>query len=445
MKKITSVILALLMTAGTLTACGTVAADREDVQEDPEETTIEETAQSLVISDITDLSEVMDHRVSELPEQIAEGAGAGYTDFTFDLLSECLRDGGDDNIMISPQSLMFALMAANTGARENTRDQMTDVMFRGSTFEEAMDFTSAIMETLNAEYENCTLNSYNSVWMDEDYADLINEDFLQALRDDLDAQINTVPFVPGTEDIINDMVREQTDGMIDGIIDEIGTDEMMYLINTLNFQGAWVEEFPEEGTSTGIFVNSLGEEEEASLMTGPGRIFLQTDLATGFIKSYYGPYCFIAILPKDDSISANEFASSFTSDDYDELIQSRQGGADFFVTVPQFSFDTSLRLDEQLQALGMTDAFSGADADFTGIADIQDNNIFISRVLQNTHIDLDEHGTSAAAASSVCLATLGISTEVQNVDLTRPFMFVIADSETMAPVFVGTVNSVAQN
>ena len=114
---------------------------------------------------------------------------------------------------------------------------------------------------------------------------------------------------------------------------------------------------------------------------------------------------------------------------------------DLRLFMPRFAMDTQANLVDSLRALGMSDAFEAAQADFTGIAK---EPLFISEVIHQANIDVDEHGTEAAAATAVGMSTGGgcggwnpLKTITLRLD--RPFLFFVRDTETGAVLFMGQV------
>jgi serpin B len=90
-----------------------------------------------------------------------------------------------------------------------------------------------------------------------------------------------------------------------------------------------------------------------------------------------------------------------------------------------------------LAALGMPTAFTQA-ADFTGMT--AQDSAFISSVLHDAYIKVDEAGTEAAAATAVVFPDGGVdATPVTTVVVDRPFLFLIRDDPTGALLFLGRV------
>jgi serpin B len=106
------------------------------------------------------------------------------------------------------------------------------------------------------------------------------------------------------------------------------------------------------------------------------------------------------------------------------------------LTMPKFDFESSFNLKETLEAMGMTDAFSMATADFSGIFGGMGH--WLDEVYHQATITVDEDGTTAAAATGA-VAVTGISLYPPEVNLDHPFIFMIRDIETNTILFVGRV------
>ena len=101
-------------------------------------------------------------------------------------------------------------------------------------------------------------------------------------------------------------------------------------------------------------------------------------------------------------------------------------------------------MSDLLEKMGMTDAFDGAKADFSGMATSTQGNIYMNRVIHKTFIEVSPVGTKAGAATVVemndeCAPWYD---EVYEVRLDRPFLYMIIDLENNMPVFIGSVNSI---
>jgi serpin B len=109
--------------------------------------------------------------------------------------------------------------------------------------------------------------------------------------------------------------------------------------------------------------------------------------------------------------------------------------------MPKFEFEYSASLADALQALGMTDAFDANLADFSGMLDASaPEPLVIGDVLHKAFISVDEEGTEAAAATTVMMAgSAAPEDEPLEIDIDRPFIFLIRDTQTGTILFMGRV------
>jgi len=102
-------------------------------------------------------------------------------------------------------------------------------------------------------------------------------------------------------------------------------------------------------------------------------------------------------------------------------------------TKEYLSWGASLR--PALSALGMGIAFTGGEADFSGISPSAGRALYISDVRQQSFVDVNEQGTTAAAATAVGVGLTSDDTWALRAD--RPFLFVIRERLSGAILFMG--------
>ena len=430
MKKIVSAMLMLSMMAGAFSACTSNTANTKN-----DETPVP-TYKSPVSVDIKALNgdETDDYR-------------RAYLNTSFDLLR--LQLGSDQNVMISPASIMIALSMAEAGANGDTRTQMAGLWGGENDPDGQLSYAAELLERLNSA-EGVSLSAADSMWINREMLEgSINDSYIDVVRDYYDSEVNYRTFDAAAVEEINDWVYDKTDGMIDKILDDFDSDAAMVLLNAIAFDGLWQDQYNEyQVNEDGTFHNADGSTSDCTLLHGEEYYYLENGEATGFIKYYEGgQYAFVAILPKDESMSADEFLAGFTGDDFDALIGSQTTEYDVYATIPEFEYDWGTSISDTLKELGMVDAFSGQNADFNGIADFSDDdrNLYIGDVIHKTHIELTAAGTRAAAVTAVMLDCAGVAMdppEVRNVVCDRPFAYAIVDMTDATPVFIGTVNEV---
>ena len=110
--------------------------------------------------------------------------------------------------------------------------------------------------------------------------------------------------------------------------------------------------------------------------------------------------------------------------------------------MPKFSYDYGIEMSDALKALGMTVPFDAALADFSGLGDSSDGNIYISCVLHKAYIAVDEKGTKAGAATAIEAPAAGNWEDRRRVILDRPFVYAIIDDAAGLPIFIGAVTDI---
>ncbi|XP_043922145.1 serpin B6-like [Protopterus annectens] len=104
------------------------------------------------------------------------------------------------------------------------------------------------------------------------------------------------------------------------------------------------------------------------------------------------------------------------------------------VQIPKFKLEDSYDLKPKLISMGMVDAFSPAQANFSGMSDR--NDLFLSEVVHKAFVEVNEEGTEAAAATAVVMK-LGCARGVKYFDADHPFIFTIVDCKTSTILFIG--------
>src|SRR5207249_7815108 len=67
------------------------------------------------------------------------------------------------------------------------------------------------------------------------------------------------------------------------------------------------------------------------------------------------------------------------------------------VSIPRFKVESRFEPDRQLKALGMPAAFDPKVSDFSGMSDLASKDpLFISKVIHQAFVDVNEEGTEAA-------------------------------------------------
>jgi len=361
------------------------------------------------------------------------------TDFAVRLLQTSMKNG--ENTLLSPLSVMLALAMTANGAKGQTLSQMEKVL--GLPVDQLNEQLHAYINSL-PQGEKHKLSLANSIWFRDDERLSVERDFLQTNADWYGADIYKAPFDNTTLKDINAWVKDNTDGMIPQILDQIPDEAVMYLVNALAFEAQWQSVYEKMQVHQGKFTLQDGTSKLADLMFSRETRYLEEEHAVGFVKHYArGSYAFAALLP-EDGMSVQEYVGTLTGEKLHSILAG-ETYAQVDAALPRFETEYSTELADVLKQMGMEDAFDPDTADLTGLGTSQDGNIYISRVIHKTYICVGEEGTKAGAATVVVAADGAMMIEpeeIKYVHLDRPFVYMIIDCQTKTPVFIGTMMDV---
>lgn len=380
-------------------------------------------------------------------QPVSEEFAGAYTDFALSLLKQSMdTQSGMANTMVSPLSVMLALEMTRNGAAGETLSQMETTLYPGIAPELGMQGLLSFSQNL-PDSENAHLSMANSIWFHTDSENFtVDEDFLKACAKDYDAQIYGAPFDENTLKDINRWVENETEGMVKDILDKIPQEAIMYLVNAVAFEAEWDDVYEERQVREAEFYLEDGSVAEVSMMYGEEYRYLEDDYAAGFLKSYSDGYDFVALLP-EENMSLSEYVNQLDGSAFLQTIRNAEGTT-VETGLPKFEAETSLELSKVLSGMGMPRAFSDAMAEFPKMGTVREGyNIYISRVLHKTYINVDELGTKAGAATVVEMVAESaecIEEEPKRVILDRPFLYAIVERESKLPIFIGVVENIGE-
>jgi serine protease inhibitor len=359
---------------------------------------------------------------------------AGNNGFGIDLF-RVTAQGQNENMMLSPLSASTALTMLLNGCNSETYNQIRDMLgYEGLETGEINEAYKSLVGQLLTIDPEIQLSLANSVWYREDFQ--VKQEFLNTMDNSFDSEIGALDFSkPSALQTINNWAKDNTNGKIPKVLNEIEPDMVMFLMNALYFKGTWTYQFEENQTADLPFHLSDGSIVNVKTMRNlvPARIYSGNGAVS--IELPYGQqnFAMVVILPDNP---LNEFLAGFDKIDWASIT----AGLDSFaepdemeILLPKFKFEYEKFLNDQLKSLGMLDAFSPGMADLSGISDA---GIFVDFVKQNTFIDVNEEGTEAAAVTTIGIKEVSMP---PSVIIDRPFIFTIRERLTNTLLFIGKV------
>jgi len=346
--------------------------------------------------------------------------------------------GSKENIFFSPYSIWTALAMTYEGARAQTAKQMQEVLHVPSDPTLRRQGIKDLLMTVNAPDAAYELNAANALWAQHDYT------FLQEYTDIIAAfymgRVTNLDFkteTEGSRKTINLWVAEQTRQKIKDLIPSGALNAMTRLVltNAIYFKADWQQQFEKAQTTQQPFFVTLQDTVSVPMMSMMNARFPYTETPDAQVLEL--PYSgdslsMFIILPHANELAALESVLDTA------LVRSwnnnlRIQKVDIFL--PRFTLETKYTLNRILSDMGMQIAFS-PQADFSDMDG--KGNLFISTVIHQAFVQVDEQGTEAAAATGVIMEATAVRPRIV-FHANHPFIFMILDKRTHALLFLGRV------
>ncbi|MCB9310108.1 MAG: hypothetical protein H6567_08630 [Lewinellaceae bacterium] len=374
-----------------------------------------------IVSPYTD-DEITDETVVELSNSYA-----------WKLFAAESRNNIAENTLISPLSIQTAMCMAMNGAKGQTLSEMKSIFnMDGLNVASINASYRHLLDLLQKESGTSTkILSTNAFFYDKNRISLY-DNYVKALEDNYLCTFDEQNFndVQSSVDNMNQWISDHTKGKIDKLITTVKDEDIAFLINTLFFKAGWSSKFndPFEGKFTDI---------DGSTILTP---FLGRDAAVPF---YMDADYSIADIPFRDStfsLSLIMQGNSLTAQPFSEgaylSLLKKLSYDRLFLAFPKMKISYKNNMVGSLQSLGMKEAFDG-NADFSAMG-TSNGNIFISQVLHQAVLQVDEEGVEGSAATSIGFA---VTSAPPTMVFNRPFYLVLRHIDTNTILFLGKVNT----
>ncbi|CAB3398393.1 unnamed protein product [Caenorhabditis bovis] len=315
----------------------------------------------------------------------------------------------DESSVISPVSISLALALLHAGANGETKDQINKVLVNGGDDSDLKSNYGKLAAAAKNSENGVIVNIVNRLFTEE-FANMnekeielkffevfsgnvsLNAKFIDDIRLNYQAGAQAVNFEEREQAAaaINDFADTTTSGKIKKLVspDDM-KDAIAFLVNAVYFQAEWLEKFDKNSSMELEFESNENSSRKIEFLNdyGVDRGYAENDLFQLLSLPYADTsFSFVIFLPKE------KFAL-------------------------KAALDTDLK--ECLEAVGLTKVFSD-DANFSNIA----SNAKITSGIHKAVIEVDEDGTTAAAASAF-KASLECMQETIDFTANHPFLFAL--------------------
>lgn len=308
------------------------------------------------------------------------------------------------------------------------------------------------------------MSAANSLWLDDGYT--IAREYQNTVKQAFDTETTTLPFNDQAATKMSDWIAKHTNGSLKPKI-TLRDREVLSIITTVYADGRWKNPFEEQFTSDGTFHGESGDSQVPMMH----RTFSQMAYGHDEFNTWQRveiPFDnggnLTIVLPAEghfDELAgdAEKLGWAFGTCSSASLGEGAMGcAADSMsgwgvsvnsptvnATLPRFTIDNTFDSEATIKAfekLGVTNAFSVGDADFTKMVDASSRgeNLYIGSIVQGTRIEVNEAGAKAMSFTKVSGDSGGAPADNVEFTVNRPFLYSYVTPDGVS-LFIGAVRN----
>lgn len=354
-----------------------------------------------------------------------------------------MREEGRSNIF-SPLSLAYAMSMTGLGCNGIALQQLNEALGLPADDTTTLhDLMASLMLGLPLADDEVGINLANAFYMNSLRADVqINPDFRQVLLGSYKADCQSLDFSQqSTVDYMNEWCKEQTNGFIPKVFDNLNSELVSILMNAIYFRGDWTVPFVTDYTHNSTFTNEDGTTSTVPMMTqglaGDFR-YAEDDLMQAVRLPYAkGQYGMTLLLPREGKTTGDIL--DMLSGERLATLEGEMKYTPVNVEIPRFETNQTTQLVQPMRQMGLSSWFDGGN--ITGMVQNPDgtpHGVFIANATQVARIKVNEKGTEAAAVTVFEFADGMGPDNPKSFLADHPFVYLITERSSGAVLFVGT-------
>lgn len=368
------------------------------------------------------------------------------TEWSVNMYNHLRGTGEDENILFSPLSIALAMGMMELVAQGSTRKEIRHSMgYEGLKGGEEFSFLRDFSNMASAEENQYVMKLANSLFVQNGFH--VNEEFLQMLKMYFNAEVNHVDFSQNVAvaNSINKWVENYTNSLLKDLVSPEDFDGVtnLALINAVYFKGNWKSQFRPENTRTFSFTKDDESEVQIPMMYQQGEFYYGefsdgSNEAGGIYQVLEIPYegdeisMMLALSRQEVPLATLEpLLKAQLIEEWANSVKKQK----VEVYLPRFTVEQEIDLKDILKALGVTEIFI-KDANLTAMSDKKE--LFLSKAVHKSCIEVNEEGSEAAAASGM-IAISRMAVLYPQVIVDHPFLYLIRNRKSGIILFMGRV------
>ncbi|XP_046406653.1 leukocyte elastase inhibitor-like [Ischnura elegans] len=369
-----------------------------------------------------------------------------HFEFTLDLYRHLMDEpGGRENVIFSPYSIttVLSMLFLGAGANSNTSRQLREALhYNNLSYSEVHNAFKLVLENFHDSYYNDTVMVANGVFKQAGVP--VSSYYERALQEFYKTQMDVVDFRKdegSARGIINSWVSRNTGGKIPELLPRpLPSATKLLLVNALAMRARWLLRFEESHTfAKGLFYTHAQRRFEIPMMIGKFKLPLgySQDLECRVLEIPFKErrISLFILLPDDLERGLARLEAHMSSDTIKALFSTLKDEM-VNIRLPRFRVARGAELESTLVAMGVTDIFSAAQADLSGMS--EDRGLHVGGIAHKTVLEIREDGAEASAATAAGLERVGTFGD-KYFEVDHPFIFFIWDYRSGIVLFMGRV------
>ncbi|XP_012147561.2 uncharacterized protein LOC100874828 [Megachile rotundata] len=334
----------------------------------------------------------------------------------------------NDNLLLSPLSTAIDLAMVASGSGGDTKSQLKKALNLPSSDSQAIHGYQALIDDLK-DIQYSQLIFANKMFIGQDFS--IKPTYRNLVETYFRSSAQNLDFHQPADaaETINKWIRDLTEdhpGHIKEIISSSDLDAKtrLLLVNAMYFKGEWKAKFLPENTKQRPFRINEDRNKTVATMYRLG-VYKYGNIPGNNGRFIVLPYkgdelCMVIMLPNELS-GLTELEEEIKKLDIADILKE---GSDSHVQLylPKFELRSKVSLEDSLRNLGLTDMFESR-ANFNGIAD---GNLFISKIIQSTYIELSEEGVDVDVSEGDIITRLQVTAgKPKEFNVNQPFYYAL--------------------
>lgn len=350
----------------------------------------------------------------------------------------------ENSFVVAPFSAAAVLGMLYEGAEGATREELYQALHADNSVAISEAFAKIIAEAPKAD-PDVKLALANALFVNSGKGHSLQADYQQRVGQCYNAAVVGLDFArQDALETINDWARNQTNGLIDNLLEpnELDPEASLCVTNATYMLAPWQLPFDKKESQGGTFRKHPDYATVLPFMVQRNAFAV---CQTGQYQAVSLPYAngnfeMIVVLPKvtarqDATDAVNTLVAQTDEAWLEDLYNGLAMRENVELHLPHFITSTSIQLNDVLTALGLTTTFT-PQALFTQIC--QNEQLWVEAFKQKAKIIVTEEGTEAAAVSTALMFGAGLEENPPyHFIANHPFIYIVREKQSGCIFFMG--------